>query len=340
MRTRSNIVVWVAVVLLPSLAYAQSGQDANIFRWDGQQWVQQDGYGVRIGVGPNGSVWVVNSRHEIYHRENGTFRRLPGEAKDIAVGGEGEGRAWIIGTDDRVYQWNGSTWIAVPGSGVAISVDRFGSPWVVNAAGEIYHWEGSRFVRRAGAALDIGAASDVWVVGTDNAIYRLAGTEWSPVGGNGARISAGAPGTAWVVNQTGEIYRWQNGMFEKLPGSARDIGVNASGDAWVIGTSAPAQSGSELLLFRNRDFRGRSFAIDGPRSSMPGPFSQARSLRVRGGPWELCESPGFQGRCVTVSSDVADLESIGLRNFVGSVRPRPGPTPREGRSPAPVRRNR
>jgi Beta/Gamma crystallin len=61
---------------------------------------------------------------------------------------------------------------------------------------------------------------------------------------------------------------------------------------------------------------------------MPGLFSQARSLQLRGGVWKVCESSGFEGRCVTVSSDVANLESNGLRNFVGSVRPRPGPTPR------------
>jgi Tectonin domain/Beta/Gamma crystallin len=325
MTTRSYVATWIAIALLPTLAAAQTG-DAGIFRWDGRQWVQHEGSGTRIGVGPDGSPWVVNSRNEIFRWENGSFRRLPGAAKDIGVGAEGS--AWIVGTDDRVYKWNGSTWIGVSGGGMAISVDRFGSPWVVNAAGEIYHWEGSRFVRRPGGARDIGAASDVWLVGTDNAIYRLAGTEWSPVGGSGARISAGAPGTAWVVNQGGEIYRWQNGMFERLPGSATDVGVNARGDAWVIGTTAPTQSGNQLLLFRERDFRGRPFAIDGPRRSLPGLFSQARSLQVRGGVWEVCESPGFEGRCITVSSDVADLGSIGLANFVGSVRPRAGPTPR------------
>ena len=326
MRTRSYVAVWIAFTLLPWLVAAQRTQDAGIFRWDGQRWVQHEGSGTRISVGPDGSPWVVNSRNEIYRSENGAFRRLPGAAKDIGVGADG--RAWIIGTDDRVYQWNGSRWIAVPGSGTAISVDRFGAPWVVNAAGEIYQWEGGRFVLRPGGARDIGAGRDVWVVGTDGGIYRLAGSAWSPMGGSGARISAGAPGTAWVVNQAGEIYRWQSGTFERLPGSAIDVGVNVRGDAWVIGTPAPVQSGNQLLLFRERDFRGRSVAIDGPRRSLPGLFSQARSLRVRGGVWEVCESPGFEGRCLTVSSDVADLASIGLPNFVGSVRPRAGPTPR------------
>ena len=326
MRTHSYVAVWLAITLLPTLATAQSNQDARIFRWDGRQWVEQEGYGTRISVSPDGSPWVVNSRNEIYRSENGSFRRLPGAARDIGVGADGS--AWIIGTDYAVYRWNGSNWDQVPGIGVAISVDRYGAPWLVNASGEIYRRDNSGFVRQPGGARDIGAGGEVWVVGTDSVIYRWTGREWSPTSGTGTRISAGAWGTAWVVNAAGEIYRWQDGSFQRVPGLATDIGANTNGQAWMVGTSAPVQSRSELLLFRERDFGGRSFAIDGPRRTLPGVFSQARSLQVRGGVWEVCESSGYQGRCVSVSSDVADLESIGLRNSVGSVRPRSGPTPR------------
>jgi len=42
---------------------------------------------------------------------------------------------------------------------------------------------------------------------------------------------------------------------------------------------------------------------------------------VRGGPWELCNRPNFGGRCVLVSSDVADLRSLGMENEVASARP-------------------
>jgi hypothetical protein len=48
------------------------------------------------------------------------------------------------------------------GSGVAISVDRSGTPWVLNAAGEIYSWNGDRFLVRSGTARDVGAADEVW----------------------------------------------------------------------------------------------------------------------------------------------------------------------------------
>ena len=56
---------------------------------------------------------------------------------------------------------------------------------------------------------------------------------------------------------------------------------------------------------------------------MPGLFSQARSLQVRGGVWEVCESSGFEGRCVTVSSDVANLECATSSGRCGRVPDRP-----------------
>ena len=104
----------------------------------------------------------------------------------------------------------------------------------------------------------------------DAGIFRWDGQRWVQHEGSGTRISVGHDGSPWVVNSRNEIYRWESGAFRRLPGAAK----------------------------------------------------------VRGGVWEVCESPGFEGRCLTVSSDVADLASIGLPNFVGSVRPRAGPTPR------------
>ncbi len=57
MRTRSYVAVWIAFTLLPWLVAAQSSRDAGIFRWDGQRWVQHEGSGTRISVGPDGSPW-------------------------------------------------------------------------------------------------------------------------------------------------------------------------------------------------------------------------------------------------------------------------------------------
>src|SRR5262249_41581497 len=49
----------------------------------------------RITIGPDGAPWVVNSAREIYHWTAGTFQKFPGTATDIGVGADGS--VWIIG---------------------------------------------------------------------------------------------------------------------------------------------------------------------------------------------------------------------------------------------------
>jgi hypothetical protein len=239
MRVRSLVaaVVLVALAMLTLRAAAQEGPgDGGIYRWNNGRWMQVEGFGTRISVGPDGTPWVVNSRNEIYRWMNGRFDKMPGLARDIGVGGDG--RAWIIGTDGGVYRWNGNDWDRVEGEGVAISVDRSGAAWVVNNSNEIFQWNGDRFINRSGRARDIGAGNDVWLIGTDGQLYRRGPNEWTPLGGSGGlRVSAGANGTAWAINQSGEIYEWANGDFRRMPGTAVDIGTNAEGLVWMVGNA-------------------------------------------------------------------------------------------------------
>jgi hypothetical protein len=231
-------VFFLVFALHPSTAAAQAARDGAIFRWDGRQWTQVEGAGIRISVGPDGTPWVVNAANQIFRWANGRFQQLPGAAKDIGVGGNGA--AWIVGIDDDVYRWNQRSWERVEGSGVAIAVERAGTPWVVDAAGRIYLWLHTRFILQPGTARDIGAESDVWIVSTDNSVHRLTVSGWSRVPGAAVRISSGAPGAPWVVTEAGEIFRWEKGAFQRMPGQAQDIAVSASGDAWITGGAAAA----------------------------------------------------------------------------------------------------
>lgn len=76
-----------------------------------------------------------------------------------------------------------------------------------------------------------------------------------------------------------------------------------------------------LVLYDRTGYSGRSLTIEDSRSTLSFFGNQAGSAQVVGR-WELCDEPGFNGRCVTVSSDVRDLARLGLRDRVSSVRPR------------------
>jgi hypothetical protein len=72
-----------------------------------------------------------------------TWHQLPGSAKDIGVGADGT--VWIIGTDPSgtaddfgAHKWTGKEWRGVEGGGVQISADKTGKPWMVNAMGNIF----------------------------------------------------------------------------------------------------------------------------------------------------------------------------------------------------------
>lgn len=75
-----------------------------------------------------------------------------------------------------------------------------------------------------------------------------------------------------------------------------------------------------LVLFDERGYRGRAFTIDRAQSSLSSFTNRAQSAQVVGGTWEICERPGFGGRCATVTSNVSDLAVLGLRNRVASAR--------------------
>lgn len=111
------------------------GGGYGIYRWTGApgfkkgKWVKVPGSALRISVGPGeGSAWVVNKNKNIYqYVENKRWKKLPGAAYDIGVGGNGQ--MWVIGTNTEgggygIYRWNGIKYNKIPGSALRISVDK------------------------------------------------------------------------------------------------------------------------------------------------------------------------------------------------------------------------
>lgn len=78
--------------------------------------------------------------------------------------------------------------------------------------------------------------------------------------------------------------------------------------------------GSTLVLFEDRDLRGRSRELDRPDRLLE-MGDRVSSLATRGGAWEICERPDFGGRCVTVSGEVPSLRAYRMANGIGSARP-------------------
>ena len=79
-----------------------------------------------------------------------------------------------------------------------------------------------------------------------------------------------------------------------------------------------AQAG--LTLFEGPDFNGRAVPMSKPTAYSPELNGRPASVTVHSGRWELCDEPGFNGRCVTLPAGQHRLS--GLLERVASVRPR------------------
>ncbi|MCL2394935.1 MAG: hypothetical protein FWC87_09640, partial [Acidimicrobiaceae bacterium] len=175
------------------------------------------------------------------------FHREPGSATDVGVGANGS--VWVVGTNAvpggfGIWRFAGTGWVAVPGGGVSIAVDPAGNPWVTNSLHQIWRWTGHAFVHVPGQATDVGVGADgsVWVVGTNPApggfgISQITAAGTVPVAGGAVSISVDPAGNPWVTNSLHQIWRWTGHAFVRVAGSATDIGVGANSAAWTVGTN-------------------------------------------------------------------------------------------------------
>jgi len=173
----------------------------NIYHLVGNRFVKTTGQAVRLDVDPTGRPWAINNLNDIYYWQNKTWHRLPGKAKDIGIGANGD--VWIIGTDFTngnygIYHYVNSNWVKVSGAAVRIDVDPQGNPWVVNVSGDIYKFSNNTWQHMPGKAKDISIDNNgyVWIIGENQVhggydIYKWIGTKWLRILGGATNISVG-----------------------------------------------------------------------------------------------------------------------------------------------------
>jgi uncharacterized protein YcfJ len=91
----------------------------------------------------------------------------------------------------------------------------------------------------------------------------------------------------------------------------------------VIATQAAAQ----VTFYEREDFRGRSFTVDRPLWNMDraGFDDKAASAVIDSGNWQVCEDPGFRGRCAVLQpGQYRTLREVGLNRDISSIRPAEG----------------
>jgi hypothetical protein len=105
------------------------------------------------------------------------------------------------------------------------------------------------------------------------------------------------------------------GVFDNRNGN---VNGNVNGNGRARGRA----NQSRLVLYDRTNFRGESRDVLNSNSNLGTVGDRARSVEVIGGTWDLCDGNFGNARCVTVSENVPDLNALGLRGGVSSVRER------------------
>ena len=159
----------------------------------------------------------------IYTYGAGGWEQIDGEATDIGIGADGS--VWIIGTNEvnggyGVYRRSVWGWVQleIDGGAIRIDVDPSGNPWVVDNDGNIFRKIGAKWWEQIdGEATDIGIGADgsVWIIRTSEVnggygVYRWSERGWEQIDGGTAQISVDNRGTPWIVDSEGYIYVWKS----------------------------------------------------------------------------------------------------------------------------------
>lgn len=189
--------------------------------------------GTRVAVDPAGNPWIVDFNGNIWRSSGGQLTLMPGLARDIGIGANGA--VWVIGTNSRndayqVWAWNGSSWVADPGSGEEIDVDGVGRPVVNGADGKIWIKDGGAdqgWTQLTGYADDMGitplacataepgvpGGPEFWIVGHlggGGSVWNLFNGVWvqsTNVVSGVRQIAVDTTGTPWAVDSVGELLR-------------------------------------------------------------------------------------------------------------------------------------
>ena len=184
-------------------------------------WVRPDPNGKSVCVtylGGTGEYEVLVQKESAKKTSPRTaWSKLSGKANDIGVGADGS--AWVVSTKKarggfQIYKLANNKWQDMKGSGLRIAVGPKGNAWTVTKDQSIFRHDGKVWKKISGKATDIGVGADgsVWVVSTKKArggfaIYQLLNRKWHFRNGSSLNIAIGPKGKAWVTTKDHSIFR-------------------------------------------------------------------------------------------------------------------------------------
>ncbi|CAG8770271.1 18023_t:CDS:2, partial [Rhizophagus irregularis] len=187
----------------------------EIFQYTGQTWRNIEGLAVNVGVGADGTVWVVNRFDQIYAWNGIGWTNVPGALVQISVGDKSQ--VWGVNRADNIfYRTNGDilngTWVQVPGLLINVSVASDGTVWGVSRNRDIFRWNGKDWIQIGGKLKQIYTSSESSVVGIDinNNVLQYKDGQWLQYKDiKLENVAISIDNNLWGIDSMEEIYMFQ-----------------------------------------------------------------------------------------------------------------------------------
>ena len=238
-------------------------------RWDKtkSKWTRFDSAGAypkngdRITVDRSGMPWVVTKTGNVLELENGVWKNLGGDAKDIAAGPAGA--IYITGRNGFLYRWQKtkSDWqrVGVLNDASVVALGPKDSPWVLKTKGSILASalfnQTPETTGPSTNAATAEARARTLAERRARSVDTAAVTSTLPlqfvkVSGSASQIAIGGNGAVFIIAPGGQLMRWSNTQhtFVQFPGTLSQIAVDKTGNPWGI-------SGGKIYRFDGTAWR-------------------------------------------------------------------------------------
>lgn len=211
-----------------------------------QAWSLIEGPARDVGVGADGSVWVIGTAatpggYLIYRRSGSSWANVPGGAERIAV--DPAGNAWVVNSTQTLFRFDGANWVALSAKARDVGIGANGTAWIIGNVAEPGGYgiwrstdKGASWNKVPGGAIRVAVdpAGNAWVVNSNNTIFRFAGSDWVSTPGAAKDIGVGADGSVWITRADDGIARWSGSDWTQKTGAAVQMSVGPDGSAWVV----------------------------------------------------------------------------------------------------------
>jgi hypothetical protein len=219
-----------------------TSRDGYLYKYENRTWTRIPRLASVLSVSPTNQPWYLTSGYSIF-RPTGTntFSEVGGAAVDIGVGANGT--VWVIGTNNTgggkgIYRFMNRWpfWQNMPGGALRVAVDPNGNAYVINSFDHLFQWTGSswNYISTAtGKDVAVSSGGTIFVMQSNKILYkRPSDLSWAsldaPVGKTLLRISADLNGNPYVVTSDFKLFQYNGTYWYEIPTppqGALDVGV-------------------------------------------------------------------------------------------------------------------